>query len=96
MRAKKNCFIVAYDISLARRRNRIVKLLEPCGRRVNKSVYECMLTDAQYLKLIQNLWASMNPSEDSIVIYPICLSCFCKAIYLPRRKETAKVVNMFG
>ena len=96
MRAKKQCFIVAYDISLAQRRNLVVKLLEPCGRRVNRSVFECMLSDAQLIKLKYELWNAMNPSTDSIAIYPLCLNCFCKATYLPKSEEKAKVVNLFA
>ncbi len=95
MRTKKTCVIVAYDISKANRRNRIVKLLDICGHRVNRSVYECMLSDAQLIMLKQSLLRIINPSEDSIVMYPICLSCFCKAEYLPRRTHVAKVVNLF-
>ena len=96
MKAKKQCFIVAYDISLAKRRSLVVKLLEPCGHRVNRSVFECMLSDAQLMKLKHELWKAMNPSTDSIAIYPLCLNCFCKATYLPKYEETAKVVNLFA
>ena len=94
MRTKKNCVIVAYDISKANRRNRIVKLLDACGHKVNRSVYECMLSDAQLLMLKHSLLRTIDPTEDSIVIYPICLNCFCKAEYLPMQTHVAKIVNL--
>ena len=48
------------------------------------------------MKLKHELWKAMNPSPDSIAIYPLCLNCFCKATYLPKYEETAKVVNLFA
>ena len=55
-----------------------------------------MLSDAQLMKLKRELWKAMNPSTDSIAIYPLCLNCFCKATYLPKYEETTKVVNLFA
>ena len=55
-----------------------------------------MLSDAQLMKLKHELWEAMNPTTDSIAIYPLCLNCFCKATYLPKYEETAKVVNLFA
>ena len=95
MRTKKTCIIVAYDISKANRRNRIVKLLDACGHRVNRSVYECMLSETQLIMLKHSLLRTIEPTEDSIVIYPICLNCFCKTEYLPRQTHAAKIVNLF-
>lgn len=53
-----------------------------------------MLSDAQLIGLKRELGMTINPTTDSIAIYPLCLNCFCKALYLPKNKEMAKVVNL--
>ena len=72
MRAKKNFIVVAYDVSDDRRRNRVVKLLEKVGVRVNYSVFECLLTDAQYEKLRNDIGGKIKPREDTVIysLYP--------------------------
>ena len=84
MRAKKNFIVVAYDVSDDRRRNRVVKLLEKVGVRVNYSVFECLLTDAQYEKLRNDIGGKIKPREDAVIYYPICLDCYAKIVYQPR------------
>ena len=47
--------LVTYDVTDDRRRRRVAKLLEGYGRRVQRSVFECNLTKAQFQKLRQRL-----------------------------------------
>lgn len=92
MRAKKNFIVVAYDVSDDRRRNRVVKLLEKVGVRVNYSVFECLLTDAQYEKLRNDIGGKIKPREDTVIYYPICLDCYAKIVYQPPlRKKYEKI-----
>lgn len=95
MRAKRIFCIVAYDVSLAKRRNRLVKLLEPYGRRINRSVYECMFTDVQLRRLKERIALILSPGKDQVVIYPICVSCYTRAVYIPEIKRDFKVVALF-
>lgn len=83
MRARKNFVVVAYDVSDDRRRFRVAQLLEKVGIRVNYSVFECMLTDAQYEKLRHDIGNKINLKEDSVVYYPICVDCYTKIVYQP-------------
>jgi CRISPR-associated protein Cas2 len=46
-RATKIFCIVAYDVEDNRQRDKIAKLLEKYGIRINLSVFECMFTDTQ-------------------------------------------------
>ena len=94
-RAKKIFCIVAYDIADDRRRVRIVKVLEKYGVRVNYSVFECMFTENQYLKVQQTLKEKMKEKEDTIIYYPVCVNCFTKIVYQPACKTTIKTVEMF-
>jgi CRISPR-associated protein Cas2 len=85
MRAKKNFIVVAYDIADDRRRSRVVKILTKLGIRVNYSVFECMITDAQFEKMQIQIAKEMNTKEDQVIYYPICVNCFTKIIYQPKK-----------
>ena len=96
MRAKKNLCVIAYDIADARRRNRIIKVIEPFGRRVNYSVFECMFTDAQFEKIRTRIERIVVKGEDCVAIYPICLNCYARTLYLPiRRDEIFRTATVF-
>jgi CRISPR-associated protein Cas2 len=88
MRAKKNFIVVAYDVADDRRRAKVVKLLEKVGIRVNFSVFECMLTDSQYLKLRLALEKVICLKEDRIIYYPICVDCYSKIVHQPDNHVT--------
>lgn len=94
MRAKKDFVIVAYDIVSDRRRRAVVKVLDRYGHRVNYSVYECMLSRLDYFIMKSQLADIVNAKEDSVVLYPICLSCYSKAETLAGYRESAKIVNI--
>lgn len=91
--SKKFC-IVAYDISDDKRRRRVIKTIEKYGTRINFSVFECMFTDLQLSKTQEKIRSIIEDSEDSVVFYPICINCFCKAIYIPERKFLSKIVTV--
>lgn len=81
---KKHFYVVAYDIADTKRRARVVKLLEELGLRVNYSVFECMLTKAQYENMCEQLQKHIIVREDQINIYPICTECFARIVYYPK------------
>lgn len=94
VRAKRQFCVVAYDIKDDRRRNRIVKVLEKYGIRVNFSVFECMFTESQYIKVRQQIEITIDRKEDRIVYYPICVNCFNKIVYQPERHQTIETVQI--
>lgn len=66
--------LVAYDVCTEtpegeRRLRRIAKICLAFGQRVQKSVFECSLTDAQFEALEDRLLRCIDPSEDSLRIY---------------------------
>jgi len=95
MRAKRLFCVVAYDVSDDKRRNRVVKVLEKHGVRVNYSVFECMFTESRYVKVQEELKNKINEKEDTIIYYPICVNCFTKIVYQPVRKKTIEVVEVY-
>lgn len=68
-------YVVAYDIPDDRRRNRVAKLLEGHGERVQYSLFECRLTAAQFKKLWQELGERTDEDEDSLRAYRLCSRC---------------------
>lgn len=86
MRAKKKFYVIAYDTSSVKRRQLIVKLLEPYGRRINYSVYECMLTETQLSEVVQNIMKIVVAGKDQVVMYKLCLDCYAGIIYIPDRR----------
>lgn len=64
-------YIVSYDVSCNKRRKKVSDLLEGYGKRVQYSVFECMLPPRKYEELKQRLMGRINIKEDSIRIYPV-------------------------
>lgn len=64
-------YLITYDIACDKRRKKVSDLLEGYGQRVQYSVFECILTAAQYAELRQRLRPRMKESEDSIRLYPL-------------------------
>ena len=46
-RTRKALVVVAYDIVSDKRRNKMVKFLEQYGKRINYSVFECLVLKSQ-------------------------------------------------
>lgn len=84
--------MVAYDIADNRRRNFIAKVLEKYGIRINYSVYECMFTETQMRNVQKKLIEIVVSKEDTVTIYPLCVDCFSKAVYIPCRPIADKLV----
>ncbi len=79
----KHFYVVTYDVSDTRRRDKVVKIMESIGTRMNLSVFECMLTEKQYQTMVNHLEKIVVPGEDRINIYPLCTECFARIQYIP-------------
>jgi CRISPR-associated protein Cas2 len=69
-------YIIVYDIPCDKRRQKISELLEGYGKRVQYSVFECLLNQNQYTELKKRLHKQINSSEDSIRFYPLSKHTF--------------------
>ena len=86
----KTLYVISYDIVNDKKRSKIAKLLEGYGRRVQYSVFECVLSKSDFAKLYAKLLQiDVDSHTDSIYIYMICLNCEKKIITIGR-----KVVNV--
>jgi CRISPR-associated protein Cas2 len=71
-------YVVAYDIPDDRRRTKIHKTLSGFGQWTQFSLFECHLTDKQYLQLRQKLDRHLKSDEDSLRLYALCAGCLAK------------------
>ena len=67
-------YIVLYDISDDRKRNRVSKIILDFGSRVQYSVFECNLDD-DLLKKMTSRISKVVSEDDSIRIYALCAKC---------------------
>jgi len=66
--------LVTYDVSTTdvageRRLRRVAKVCEAFGQRVQNSVFECILNEAQLEQLVDKLQKAIDDQQDSLRIY---------------------------
>ena len=70
--------IISYDIINSSKRNRIVRILREYGTRVQKSVFECDVSEKDRLDIFSRLsqvMESLEEVKDSIRFYKVCEKC---------------------
>lgn len=68
-------FLVAYDIADKRRLKKVAKLMEAYGTRVQRSVFECDLSQTMLTVLVYQLKAIIKPRWDRVHVYRFCAAC---------------------
>lgn len=65
-------WLVCYDVVDDKRRQRLAKLLEQRCQRVQFSVFECPLSEAELVPLLEGRWLKvLKLSEDHLRVYPL-------------------------
>lgn len=82
--------MVAYDIKIINAGGKSSRFLLNMVGRINLSVFECMLGSKQLFDIETEISKVINPKEDQVVFYPLCLNCFAKAVYIPDVKHVAR------
>jgi CRISPR-associated protein Cas2 len=77
-------YLVCYDIVNNRRRTKVSNFLQGYGLRVQKSVFECVLSPDQYKTVQKRLHKLIKEQEDQIRFYPMS----------PRHRQLVKIVGM--
>lgn len=75
-------YIVSYDITDNRMRNRACRLLKDHGRRVQYSMFECQLHPAELDHVLRKAAPLLNGPNDSLRVYRLCEHCCRRAIGL--------------
>jgi CRISPR-associated protein Cas2 len=70
--------VVSYDIPDDRRRTRLHNQLKGFGTRVQYSVFECILDDAQWARLDLMVRRTINAKEDHVRYYRLCEACVAR------------------
>jgi len=84
--------LVTYDVNTETKEGRhrlqkVAKICEGYGQRVQKSVFECSLTDVLLVKMKQKLLKTIDPEQDSLRIYQLpggrekCIECYGRDTY---------------
>jgi len=76
-----------------RRRNRVMKILKGAGFHVQKSVFECILSEAAFTRLRKRLEKEIDLKSDSIRIYRLCGECR-KQIEVLGKGEVSEVLEV--
>jgi CRISPR-associated protein Cas2 len=63
-------YVIAYDIPCPKRRTKVANVLLSYGRRVQFSVFECVLQPRQF-EALRGLLGRLVKPEDSLRIYPL-------------------------
>ncbi len=81
--------LVSYDIPDDRRRVRLAKALCDYGERVQYSVFECTLSQAQITRLLREIRSIMEEDKDSVRVYRLCATCARQILALGQAKLLA-------
>ncbi len=63
--------LVGYDICEPRRLQRVARVCEDFGMRVQYSIFECHLDESKFERFWARLQAEIDPEEDRLVAYQI-------------------------
>ena len=75
--------LIVYDIPDNKTRRLVGDILEGYGRRVNRSVFECVVrTKPTRRKLERAILHEIDPAVDSVRIYTICAPCIATSTVL--------------
>jgi CRISPR-associated protein Cas2 len=64
----RTAFVVAYDISEPRRLAKVAKTCRDFGDRIQKSVFECLLTDSDLILLRARLRRTIAREQDQVLL----------------------------
>ncbi len=68
-------FLVTYDIANCKRLYRVARLLKSFGVRVQRSAFECDLSQPLLEQMVFLLRQTIDPRQDRVHIYRVCESC---------------------
>lgn len=68
-------YVVSYDITNDRMRNRACRLLKDHGKRVQYSVFECETDPAEMAALLKTAGSLLTGPKDNLRVYGLCRTC---------------------
>jgi len=86
-------YLVSYDIPDDKKRIKMAKTLLDFGNRVQYSVFECILDDILFERMITRV-SKIVSEDDSVRVYALCAKCQ-EAVRVFGRGTVAKDENVF-
>lgn len=80
-------YLVCYDVVENNRRNRVCKILKGYGLRVQKSVFECVLSADQLVMVQRKVDRALKAEEDQVRFYPMSATTRRKVLVLGMQPE---------
>ncbi len=68
-------YVTAYDISSDALRERMAGVLLDYGSRIQESVFECSLAEAELAEMLERLRTVPLAATDKVRIYKLCRKC---------------------
>ena len=68
-------YVVTYDIPDNPRRLKLAKVLKDFGERVQLSVFECILDDKLFERMMGRIGETIEAEEDRVRVYQVCEGC---------------------
>ena len=75
-------FVVCYDVADNRRRQRIAKILDAYGDRIQESVFELPVPAKLMQECLESVMSVLDTTEDGLIVYPLCAACNARTRYL--------------
>jgi CRISPR-associated protein Cas2 len=83
-------YIISYDITDNRMRNKVCRLLKDHGSHVQYSVFECELEPAELTQLLKEASPLLNGQQDSLRVYSLCRNCCNTALTLEHTRNSRR------
>lgn len=72
-------YMICYDITDSKRRQKVAKTLMNYGIRAQKSFFQCEISQNMLENIKTEILSTINIHEDYFYIYPLCSLCTKKA-----------------
>ena len=82
-------YLVCYDIADNNRRQHISELLLDYGKRVQESVFECLIEAPLANRMQERLRGTIDVECDSVFVFPVCDACLARATNLGLARQVS-------
>ena len=82
--------IIAYDISSDNARARVAAMISVWGDRIQRSVYQCLLTTEALDDLLARIEATIDHQSDTVHVFRQCASCSTATRYVGQATQPAE------
>ena len=89
--SKVSIFLITYDISKDKIRNKVFKLLGSIGSPLQKSVFITDISEIQKNRIQEEIHKSME-KDDSLFVIPICKKCYRNAKIISAKRDSVIIL----